>query len=458
MDAILTPAAAEAVAHFAARVSVGRPVPAKQILAWSLAIFVASLVLFLWGVDRYRDLIFDESWYVPTARKLLETGEMLRQEHPPLGKLLIAAGMALFGDNPFGWRVAAAIFGSLTLVAMFFWGLALFRNLAAALWVTAITLFDQAVYVQARIAMLDIFLIAFCTLALALFTLSYKEERRGRSFSYALAMGVGLGLAGACKWSGFFLLFGIAAIYLMLLVPRVWGTSFGDPQATDFYGDNCWTRMTALQAFAALVVAPFAAYALTYIQQIIHTGSLYEFVASHVRMREIMSGNPGAHPYSSVWHQWPIMTRPVWYLFHIDGGEASKWTTENPAQAIVGLANPFVVALGEIAVCVALFRWLRWRERGALIIAVGFFAQWLPWIVNPKGLEFSFYFFPSVVCLGPAIGALVFRNSDNRPGWVAYLVLALAGAAFVFFLPVLSAQFGVSPDAYKARIWMETWR
>ena len=103
-------------------------------------------------------------------------------------------------------------------------------------------------------------------------------------------------------------------------------------------------------------------------------------------------------------------------------------------------------------------RWLRWRETAAMIISVGFFAQWLPWLINPKGLEFSFYFFPSVVCLGPAIGALLFRKGDNQPSLAAYVILALAGAMFLYFLPMLSAQFGVSPEAYKARIWIESWR
>lgn len=456
MEAILTPAAS------GADYAIGRPSDAAritpaQIITCCVGTFVPSLLLFLWGIDRYRELIFDETWYVPAARKLLETGEMLHQEHPPLGKLLIAGGMAIFGDNPFGWRVGAAIFGSLTLVAVFLWGIALFRNVPAALWVVAITLLDQVVYVQARVAMLDIFLIAFCTLALALFTFSYSERRRAASFGYALAMGASLGLAAACKWSGFFLLFGIGSAYLLLQILRGWGATFGEPRKTDFYSANSWTRMPLRQALAALVAAPLAAYFATYVPQMVHAGSLGEFIASHQRMYEIMSGNPGTHPYSSVWWQWPLELRPVWQLFHIDGDVAS-WSADNPAQAIVALANPFVLAIGEIAMGIVALRWLRRRDSDAMIIAIGFFAQWLPWLVNPKGLEFFYYYFPSVVCLGPAIGAVVFRGSECRPGLAAYVILAAAGATFIFFLPVLSAQFGVSPEAYSARIWLPTWR
>lgn len=431
---------------------------AGRVALYALAIFAASLLLFLWGIDHFRSLIFDENWWTPTARTWLQTGEMTHEEHPPLGKLLIAAGMALFGDNPFGWRVSAALFGSLSLVAVFVWAMALFRNLAAALWVAAATLFDQVVYIQARVAMLDIFLIAFCTLALALFTVSFKEKRPGRSFAWALAMGVSLGLAGACKWSGFFLLFGIGAVYLAIAILRSWGASLRDPRDGDFYGDNSWTRMSPPRAFAALVLAPFAAYFATYAPQMIHAGTLWEFVASHQKMHAIMSGNPGTHPYSSLWRQWPLGIRPVWYLFQVEGGDAAKWSADNPAQAILGLANPLVLAVGEIGACVALARWLRGRDSNAMIIAIGFFAQWLPWLVDPKGLEFSFYYFPSVVCLGPAMGALLFDRATNRPGWVAYAALALIGATFIFFLPALSAQFGVSPAGFAARMWLDAWR
>ncbi|MEM2992102.1 MAG: hypothetical protein QW467_02360, partial [Candidatus Caldarchaeum sp.] len=49
-------------------------------------------------------LVFDEAHYVPAVRKLLR-GESVNHEHPPLSKLLIAASMLVFGDNPLGWRL-----------------------------------------------------------------------------------------------------------------------------------------------------------------------------------------------------------------------------------------------------------------------------------------------------------------------------------------------------------------
>ncbi len=84
-----------------------------------VVVFALSLAAFLWDVDTPNGMIFDETWYVPTAQKWLAAGQMMHEEHPPLGKLLIALGLWLFGDNPFGWRAMSAIFGALAVSATF---------------------------------------------------------------------------------------------------------------------------------------------------------------------------------------------------------------------------------------------------------------------------------------------------------------------------------------------------
>jgi dolichyl-phosphate-mannose-protein mannosyltransferase len=427
----------------------------RNLVCSSLAIFVVSLAFMLWGIAFYRAPYFDETWYVPTARELLQSGGMLHQEHPPLGKLLITGSIWIFGDNPLGWRAMSAIFGSLTLVGMFFWSFALFRDVAQSLWVTAITFFDQILYVQARIATLDIFLMTFCTFALVFFTLSVKERQASRSFGFAILMGISLGLAIACKWSGLFLLFGIMAVKLLLGLLRVWRVRFEDPREADFFSGDVWAAITPPVAALVLGLIPLLVYFVSYVPQIIHEGTLYEFVNSHRRMYEIMSGDPGTHPYSSLWFQWPAMTRPVWYLFHLDG---NAWTVENRVQAVVALVNPAVLVAGEIAITIAAYRWISAREMNSMIVTVGFFSQYLPWAANPKGLEFSYYFFPSLLCLGPALGLVLLRPGGDGRNWPAMAMLVVAGLCFVFFMPILSAHVGVTPQGFGSRIWFQSWR
>jgi predicted membrane-bound dolichyl-phosphate-mannose-protein mannosyltransferase len=76
--------------------------------------------------------------------------------HPPLAKELMAVSIRVFGDVPLGWRYPSVLFGSLAIVAMYLCGLALFTAQGPAVASALIAFFNQMVFVQSRIAMLDI--------------------------------------------------------------------------------------------------------------------------------------------------------------------------------------------------------------------------------------------------------------------------------------------------------------
>jgi dolichyl-phosphate-mannose-protein mannosyltransferase len=426
-----------------------------------LGVFVVGLVAFSIGITAPDEPYFDETWYVPAARTLLSTGEMLRQEHPPLAKLLIAFGMMIFGDNSFGWRAMPCLFGAAALAGLYAWTVAMTRSWAWGLYAAALGLVGGVLYVQARIAMLDVFLMAFGLWALTYFTLSLEDGLdAGRSFGRLSAAGLFLGLATASKVSGAFLWVGLGAVAVMIALLRGWGAQLAEPRGTDFYGPGRWQGLGLADALIALLLVPLVAYSATYLQQIIHAGQIRELIDSHVRMREILTGDPGTHPYSSPWWRWPLLLRPVWYYFKIPGGDADTWSDDFPAVGVMGLPNPPLTWLGEIAIFVALVRWMRTRDLACLMVATAFFAQFLPWIIDPKGLEFSFYFFPSLLAI-PAAFAVLFAAIPMRA-----LSLGLAGAlllvslvAFIFFLPFLSAAIGgLTPSVFEARIWLPGWR
>ena len=112
------------------------------------------------GVTTPEKFYFDEVHYVPAARQMLEPvmpQPMLNPMHPPLAKQFIALSIHSFGDGPLGWRYPGVLFGSLAIVAVYLCGLALFAAQGPAIAASLLAFFNQMLFVQSRIAMLDIF-------------------------------------------------------------------------------------------------------------------------------------------------------------------------------------------------------------------------------------------------------------------------------------------------------------
>lgn len=113
-------------------------------------------------------LVFDEAYYVNAARVIAGVqppeGAAYRdaalgldpnREHPPLGKVLIAAGIATLGDNALAWRLpslAAALLGLLAVAGIV-------RRLGGSAWLavlaTAIYGLDVLSFLHGRVGTLD---------------------------------------------------------------------------------------------------------------------------------------------------------------------------------------------------------------------------------------------------------------------------------------------------------------
>ena len=114
-------------------------------LSWiaPLVITLFGALLRVWNLNHPRAVVFDETYYVKDswtqwvlgyaatwpedADTRLAAGETdffttdpSFVVHPPLGKYLIGAGMALFGpDSTFGWRVAVAVAGTAAVLLVY---------------------------------------------------------------------------------------------------------------------------------------------------------------------------------------------------------------------------------------------------------------------------------------------------------------------------------------------------
>ena len=82
------------------------------------AVVALAAAVRLYELGAPGELIFDEVYYAQDACSYLGGGAATcgveteaSVTHPPLGKWLIALGIGLFGYDPVGWRVSAAVAG-----------------------------------------------------------------------------------------------------------------------------------------------------------------------------------------------------------------------------------------------------------------------------------------------------------------------------------------------------------
>lgn len=111
-------------------------------------------------------MIFDEAHYVP-ASLLTLNGQPTNLEHPPLGKIIGAVGIALFGNNWFGWRFPQVV---IQIVGLYLFYLVAKRLLGEpwALGATMLLGLDTLFFIHGGALLLDnpAFMLGFLTIEL----------------------------------------------------------------------------------------------------------------------------------------------------------------------------------------------------------------------------------------------------------------------------------------------------
>lgn len=409
-------------------------------------IFAVAHFAFLAGVASPDKLYFDEVHYVPAARQMLgaeASAPQLNPMHPPLAKQLIALSIDVLGDTPLGWRYASVLFGALALVAVYLCGLALFGVQNAAIAAATIAFFNQMVFVQSRIAMLDIFVLAFGLLATAAFLRGFGERRPQLWFGLA---GLACGLSAACKWSGLFVLATCMATVAGVRLLQAWRVRFLDASEQDWYRPDLWPEFGPAHFAACFVLVPAVVYFSTFVP--LHGFSLPDILEAQ---RRIFTDNTttaiAGHTYMSAWPSWPLLVRPVWFLF--------DKVDENEIAAVVLLGNPLVFwpMLGAIAVCLRDFVIARRRE--AFLLLAFYLGPWLSWALLPRTLGFLYYYLPSATFGSLALVYLLRRG--NSPWWLLWGFVAVAWAGFAAMLPISAAFVGTSMETFTRLMIFQNW-
>jgi dolichyl-phosphate-mannose--protein O-mannosyl transferase len=419
-----------------------------------LAVTIAGALVRAWQLTVPDRIVFDEVYYahdgcvfVRPAAACGGIAEAFTEEHPLLGKWLIAAGIRLLGYEPSGWRLMPLIAGVFGIALTFVLARRLLASTVAATLAAGLLAADGLHFVQSRVAMLDVFVGTFA-LATILFVVIDRDRpgsrTRIRDRPWLLAAGVAGGSAAATKWSG--LPFLATAILLVL----VWDRRRGSDARAERH-----TRRDLVPVAVALIAVPIAVYVLSFAGRLDgavlavpwdRTSWAWAFVRRQVHILTFHADLAGVYPYESPAWSWPLMKRPVVFAFEAGGGRFRE---------ILALGNPVVWWGGTLAVVVAAVRWLRRRGGPEGVILAGVaagYVWWLP-VTSQRSFSFSFYILPALPFLCLAIAAAARRTWARLSGRAATAVVAVAAvAAFLFFLPVWSFR-PLGPDAWQARLW-----
>ena len=167
---------------------------------------------------------FDEIYHVRTAYEHLHGAEPYEITHPPLGKILIAIGIKIFGMTPFGWRFMGTLFGIMMLPLMYAFAKRIFGNSFIAAAAMLLMTFDFMHFTQTRIATIDSFAVFFIMLMYYFMYIYYdstsEELPMGRALGVLALCGFSFALGVATKWICIYAGAGLAVLFTLATVRR----------------------------------------------------------------------------------------------------------------------------------------------------------------------------------------------------------------------------------------------
>ncbi|HWL35046.1 MAG TPA: phospholipid carrier-dependent glycosyltransferase [Frankiaceae bacterium] len=506
---VMPPPAAERTGTTVLARPLWRPIPGSRLTGWLGPLGVALFALFL----RLHDLAvpakaaFDEVYYSCDAQMLLQYGyehAHLKDNvcivdstvtetagfvvHPPLGKWLIAIGEWIYGYNPnggarsaFGWRIAAVVFGALSVLVLCRLGRRLFRSTLLGCLAGLLLALDGLHFVQSRVAMLDIFLMFFVLAAAACAVADRDWSRRrlqdrlgpDRSFPgpgsgwrpWRLMTGVMLGCALGTKWSA------IYYVAVIALVIFAWDVGARRAAGVPRPFRAALLRET-FPLLLTLAVVPVAVYVLTWTGWFVtdggwrrtcnaqwptECGAIEGFWKYHKEIWDFHVGLSSDHPYASKPWGWLVLARPVLYVY--------ETPRKGFSQAVLAVGTPAIWWASILALAGTAWGWVSRRDWRAAFVLVTFAAGYLPWFWPADRTEFFFYALPALpflclalaYCAGLVLGPPDASDGRRMGGAVAVGLYALLVVVNFFYLyPVLSADKIPYAD-WRSRMWFSSW-
>jgi dolichyl-phosphate-mannose-protein mannosyltransferase len=399
--------------------------PAMQLSPGKIK-YILGIILAFAFLTRIFDLIspvneyFDEVYHAFTAKVILHGGRAAWEwwntppagfayewTHPPLAKLGMVAGMLVFGENSFGWRIPGALLGVGSVFLVYLLAKYLFKDETIGLLSAAVFSLDGLFLVLSRIGMNDSYLLFFTLLAIYLFL---KQKDFPASIAYGLAL--------ASKWSALW----AAPILFVLWLKR----------EKKFKPSIFW-----------FILLPFAVYLLAYLPMFLTGHDFSVWWGMQKQMWWYHTGLKATHPYTSPWWSWPLLLRPI-YLY-------TSEEVGNMVARIYAFGNPFVFWFGLTSVIISAgFAYLE-RNKNLALVVFAYLIFFVPWAMSPR-IMFLYHYLPSIPFLAIATAYILRRNPKLT---FAYLFICLF--VFIYFYPHW-AGLQVPLWLDRSYYWIASWR
>ncbi len=392
--------------------------------------------------------VMDETYYVPSAQGILSGdkcapyADSCNMEHPPLAKALIAAGIAVFGVNDFGWRIANILLGTLSIPLLFVLAYLLSSNRRLAYAATLLFAADIMFFVHSSTALIDVPAVFF---SLVGFVLYFRPAKVWRVDNYTLA-GVFLGLAALSKETAVFAILTLVAYELVLGGSGMRATVF---RLASVVAPAIILFAGGLQLYDSLLTHPNT------FSTCLGAGSFDgNFIGQIQFMLSYGSCLKGGGWTDAVLGRyitpidWLLYYSPVQYLVttvSVTVSGAMTSTYHYIAVGYYGTTNQLIVWEVFIWVPLVAYRLYRAKKWGATptlddrfggFILIWFLCTYLPYVALflYGRVTYPFYIIPAIPAM--AGGAAYFVTRDWFPRKMAIAYIAAAFVIFFLYFPV----------------------
>lgn len=393
-----------------------------------LILLVVDIILRVIWLDKPTgSLIFDEWYYVNVARNILRIPQSVgsngspaypnatpgldpNHEHPPLAKLLIALSMYLLGNNGYGFRIPSVIFGSVAVLVFYL----LMKRVATfkmvPLIATFLFSFDNLVFVQSRIAILDIFALTFMLLGLYWY------------FSgHPLLSAIGMALSGLAKLTG------LAGFLVIVIIHAIkFATGRTKKWADLFSWFEKYLAVYAVTFFALLTIMDRLW--VGYLWPWTHIIDMLNYSAA------LVSQCPNGI-ISCPW-QWLINQVQIPYLVISVQTTAGNVVTKYNSVAFWGAMNPAILYLTIPSIFYAGYSYHQKKSDLTLLALVLFAVTYLPYypaVIFGQRVTYLFYFLATVPAICAATSHLI--ADQNPPKLVVLIYLSVVLLSFAMMFP-----------------------